>query len=395
MIRSWNRFWFAPTSAKPLGAMRIVFGLIVLLNLALMLPDLETWFTDAGRLRGTEAKQLAGSVWSQQFNVPMRWSPLQTYRSMGVVQGVFAATAVAAVLFSLGWRTRVMGVLLYAGLLSIHHANLLTASGADCLLMIMAFLMMLSPCGAAYSLDARRQAKKFGGDFSALIAPWTQRLIAIQISIVYFWAGILKAQGKSWSDGTAMYYILNNGEARRFTLGLLDYPVFLNTMTFAAVVVEVALAFLLWVKAARPLMILLGIGLHSGIAMTINIPIFGELMMVSYLCFLTAGEWDTIVRKLDPRRRAAERPMIPGRVDAGHSVEHRGPHFENPEKSLTQIEQGLVIEEEGRENQAENCPSPNPILPQSRQKRQGAGDEEPNGMPESVRQKREAKRSRR
>ena len=31
-----------------------------------------------------------------------------------------------------------------------------TASGADVLLMLMAFYLMLSPCGAAYSLDARR-----------------------------------------------------------------------------------------------------------------------------------------------------------------------------------------------------------------------------------------------
>ena len=29
-IRAWNQFWFRPVSARPLGAMRILFGLIVL-----------------------------------------------------------------------------------------------------------------------------------------------------------------------------------------------------------------------------------------------------------------------------------------------------------------------------------------------------------------------------
>lgn len=332
MIRSWNRFWFAPTSAKPLGALRIIFGLIVLLNLALMVPELENWFTDAGRIRGPEVRQLAGSAWSSRLNVPMRWSPLQTYRSLGVVQGVFAATSIAAALFTVGWRTRIMGVLVYAGLLSIHHANLLTASGADCLLTIVSFLLMLSPCGAAYSLDARRQARKYGGEFCALVAPWTQRLIAIQITIVYFWAGILKAQGKSWSDGTAMYYILNNGEARRFTLGLLDYPALLNLMTFAGVLVEVALAFLLWVKAARPVMIALGLCLHGGIMLTINIPIFGELITSCYLCFLTAGEWDAFTQKLNPRRWTERRATLPGRVDAGHVSAPATPHLANSER---------------------------------------------------------------
>ena len=27
-IRAWNRFWFAPVSARPLGAFRVVFGLL-------------------------------------------------------------------------------------------------------------------------------------------------------------------------------------------------------------------------------------------------------------------------------------------------------------------------------------------------------------------------------
>src|SRR6185369_7979786 len=100
MIRRWNHFWFAPTSAKPLGAMRILFGLIVLLNLAILIPDLDNWFTDKGRLQGTEAKDLAGVVWSSRFNVPMRYSPLQTYRSIGAVSTVFAATAIVAMLFT-------------------------------------------------------------------------------------------------------------------------------------------------------------------------------------------------------------------------------------------------------------------------------------------------------
>ena len=75
-VRAWNRFWFAPTSARPLGALRIAFGGLALLNLAILATDLDTWFTDLGRLRGTEARELAGPVWHERFDVPMKWSPL-------------------------------------------------------------------------------------------------------------------------------------------------------------------------------------------------------------------------------------------------------------------------------------------------------------------------------
>jgi Vitamin K-dependent gamma-carboxylase len=327
-LRAWNKFWFAPTSARPLGALRVLFGLIVLLDLAILATDLDAWFTDSGHLRGTEARELAGPVWSAKFDVPMRWSPLQTYRGPVAVRCVFGATALAAVVFTLGWRTRVAGMLLYAGLLSIHHANILTCSGADVLLMVVAFLLMLSPCGAALSLDAIRRNRQCGGPVSALVAPWAQRLIAIQISVVYFVTALLKARGASWSDGTALHYILNNGEARRFTLGLTAYPTVLSAMTVGAMFLEFALAFLLWVRAARALMIAAGLALHLGITLTVNIPIFGELIVACYLAFLSPTEWDAIARTLDPRRwfrREASIAVVPGRVDRGHAAS--APHF--------------------------------------------------------------------
>ena len=75
-IRAWNRFWFAPISARPLGAYRIVFGILVLVHLLLISVDLDYWYTDAGVLRGTEARELAG---------PLRFSPLQWYQDPATV----------------------------------------------------------------------------------------------------------------------------------------------------------------------------------------------------------------------------------------------------------------------------------------------------------------------
>src|SRR3954468_14456443 len=107
-LREWNRFWFNPISARPLGAFRIVFGLLVLANLAFLAFDIDYWYTDAGMLHGTEARELAG---------PFRLSPLQWIQDPLSVRVFFAATAVLGVLFTLGWRTRVVGVLLYLAML--------------------------------------------------------------------------------------------------------------------------------------------------------------------------------------------------------------------------------------------------------------------------------------
>ncbi len=42
--------------------------------------------------------------------------------------------------------------------------------------------------------------------------------------------------------------------------------------------------------------------LHAGILVTINIPIFGELMWVGYLAFLTPPEFNALLRAIDLRR---------------------------------------------------------------------------------------------
>ena len=122
-VRSWNPFWFGSISARPLGAFRIVFGLIALANLAVMAVDLDYWYSGAGLFQGKEAAAIAG---------PLRFSPLFHYQSPAMVHAVFAATTVAALLVTLGWRTRLMSVLFYLGTLACTIATLRRTQAPTC-----------------------------------------------------------------------------------------------------------------------------------------------------------------------------------------------------------------------------------------------------------------------
>lgn len=316
-IRAWNVFWFGPVSARPLAAFRIVFGLVALANLGLLTVDLDHWLTGDGLLRGTEALELAG---------PLRPSPLQYLQDGTTVRAWLAGTALATLLFTVGWRTRLMSVLMYLGMLAIHHRNISTTSGADVLLITLAFYLMLSPCGAAFSLDARRVARRRGTPAEPLIEPWAQRLIQIQLSLVYFVTSVLKCHGTTWLDGTALHYVLHNPEIGRFSLEpLSQYPLAVNALTHLALVAEFGLAVFLWFKATRPWAILVGVGLHFSILFVVNIPIFGELMTACYIAFLTPQELNAALGWFDPRRWLPRRESrvspevvvaIPGRVDA-------------------------------------------------------------------------------
>jgi hypothetical protein len=321
-VRDWNRFWFAPVSARPLGAFRIVFGVICLANLGLLAFDLDYWFTDVGLLRGTEALEISG---------PLRFSFLQWLRDPLSVRVYFAATAVVAVLFTIGWHTRVNGVLLYVLMLSIHQRNIVTNCGADTLLLIMLFYAMLSPAGAAYSLDARRASRARGTVAEPLIAPWAQRLIQLQLSLIYFNTAVLKCNGTTWLNGTALHYVLNNIEVGRSqVMWLVEYPLAMNVLTQGALLVEFLIPFLLWFRPTRAWAAVAGLALHAGVLFTVNIPIFGEVMTACYLTFLAPDELDALLRTLDPRRwfrrtrRRAAPPSFHGRIDPPAIL--AGPH---------------------------------------------------------------------
>ncbi len=106
-------------------------------------------------------------------------------------------------------------------MLSIHNRNLVSSSGADVLLLTFGFNLMLSPCGAAYSVDAWLESRKRGTPAEPLIVPWALRLIQIQIGLVYTCAAILKAGGGLWLNGSALHYVLNNTEVDRFDVSFL------------------------------------------------------------------------------------------------------------------------------------------------------------------------------
>ncbi|MGZ3433500.1 MAG: HTTM domain-containing protein, partial [Isosphaeraceae bacterium] len=235
-LRAWNRFWFGPISARPLGVFRIIFGILVLAHLAFISVELDYWYTDAGLLQGDQARVVAG---------PLRYSPLlwvQDPVSVRCVVGVVAAVAVA---FVLGWRTRIMGVLLYLGVLSLYHRNISSNCGPDQLMTIVSFYMMLSPCGAALSLDARRVSQRRGTVAEPLIVPWAQRLLQIQLCLIYLASAAFKCHGSAWLGGTAIHFILFNREVRQSNLEwLANYPVVISVLTQSALLVEFALAFL-------------------------------------------------------------------------------------------------------------------------------------------------------
>jgi hypothetical protein len=187
-------------------------------------------------------------------------------------------------------------------MLSLYHRNVSSNGGPDAVPMILSFYLMLCPSGAAYSLDARREARRRGTPAEPLIVPWAVRLLQMQLCLIYFQSSEIKSQGQLWLNGTSVHYILFNGEFRQFNLEWLgSYPLLINVMTHGAMLIQFALAFWLWFRPTRRWAILAGVLLHAGIRPVLNIPGFGEVMCATYLTFLDPDELAALIHFLDPR----------------------------------------------------------------------------------------------
>ena len=80
-------------------------------------------------------------------------------------------------------------------------------NSGDTVMIVLSIYLLLSPAGAACSLD--RLWRIFRGkedDAPPLIVPWAQRLMQIQIAVLYLCASLSKMTGPQWADGTAVYY---------------------------------------------------------------------------------------------------------------------------------------------------------------------------------------------
>jgi hypothetical protein len=289
----WEAFFHRQEPVAGLALFRILLGLLLLLNWALLAPDLLTWLGEAGALAPETARTLAGPRLSLFAVVPATdaWTV-----------ALFLGTVLATLGLTAGYRTRWSAALTFLGLVSIHHRNPLILHSGDALLRLVTFLLILSPAGETLSVD--RWLRR--GDGPAGAAPvrrpaWARRLIQLQVSALYLSAAGWKLAGEPWRDGTAVYYVLRLSEFYRFPLPLEDRWIeslaVTRALTWASLAIELALGILVWVPRLRYPVLVAGAGLHLALEYTLNIPLFQWLMLACLVTFVPpddlvrAGRW--------------------------------------------------------------------------------------------------------
>lgn len=278
---------------RSLAALRIALAVIVIMDTLGRWSNITVHYTDRGVL--PRAILIDGMM-------SWRWSLNLVNGSTGFQQLVFAATVVIALALLVGYRTRLMTVVVWALVFSIQVRNPLVLSGADSLLRVMLFWSMFLPLGARWSLDARRGGSTLGT--AKATVSFATVAIFLQVAFMYWFTAILKDSPAWRSEGTALYYALG-AEQITTPLGQLAFGLphdLLRVLTFAALILEVVAPILLFCPIRTPQVRLMAalalMGFHAIIMLTMNIGIFPWTSALSMLVFFPSWFWDSVVPRI-------------------------------------------------------------------------------------------------
>jgi uncharacterized membrane protein YphA (DoxX/SURF4 family) len=298
IIGAWNRFFFEPISPLPIAFYRILLGLLVLANQLLLWPDVATWFSERGSLSFAVARRVSGGSGFNLFNFLPHGDAM--------VWTVFLLSCVAPISLAAGFFTRTSAILTFLLLVTLDHRNPMILNGGDTFLRIATFFVIFSQAGKALSVDEWRRRKR-GEKSEVSYPPWAMRLIQVQLAFLYFYAFIWKVTGTMWMSGTAIYYTSRLFEFWRFPLPyVFEHFWTIKLWSWSTLVIEFSLGTLVWIKELRYPVLIAGVLLHIGIDYSMNIPLFGFIMVSAYVTFLEPRDLERWLAPLIRKARLAD-----------------------------------------------------------------------------------------
>jgi uncharacterized membrane protein YphA (DoxX/SURF4 family) len=298
---SWTQFWHTPVRAERLALTRILFGLALLTDqLFQFLPNLDDFYGPAGIA--------PAGLYDRRRLFHWQWTILFfNTDDMPTVRILFAVWVALTLAVLLGWHTRLMSVPLWLLTLSFHNRSRSPLNYGDNLLEVGLFLVMLSPCGRALSLDGRRERRRGTAPDPPLTPAWPVRLFQIQLCMLYLGTGLAKLLpdqewfDSSWWDGTSMYYVLTDISLSRWSYAQFPVPLWLTAVaTYVAVWWEVLFTPLVLFGRTRPWALWFGIAFQFGIFLVLEAGWFSCFTVAYYGVWVPDSFWDRRFPKAGP-----------------------------------------------------------------------------------------------
>lgn len=277
---------------RTLGLLRIALGLLLLLDLAKRAGGIGLWYVNSGLLPNHRL------LW--QPRTPYQLSYLYSLFTVPQVEVAFALMALVYLAFLLGLRTRLMHLLAWLCLLSLHTRADMLANGGDYVFCTLVLWSAFLPLGRRFSLDALRRAQPIAPE----PAPDTRPVVSLaalalylQLAVIYLFNALHK-QGETWREGSAVHYLVHQARiVTAFGVWLSEHAPLelMRALSYGTLVVEYAIPLLIllpWLGAwPRRVAVVVIWSFHGSIALLANLGVFSPVMMVFALALISREDW--------------------------------------------------------------------------------------------------------
>lgn len=259
---TWRRWWLRTEDPRPIAVFRVLFALLILVDIDGLGPHLTFLFTDEGLFSADNAQELFAAAQFRGYGDGHDGDPRGFFGLRGFLQ-LFTGTRfsllyfwdtptalwvqlvlfnLAGIALALGYRTRAAAVLTFFLFNSFLHRNTIFWEGTELVLRCLFFYLLLARSGHALSVDNWLRCRRLrregllsepGGPGDGAGAPpsperpaglaaiyrripaWPRRLMILQVATIYLYTGAVK-NGAVWASGDALYYALNLDHFYRF-----------------------------------------------------------------------------------------------------------------------------------------------------------------------------------
>jgi hypothetical protein len=283
---------------RSLAVFRIAISLVLIYDTVKWFGVIEPFLSDFGVL--TRAALLDG--YNSNFQVSLHVISGQSF-----VMGLLLAVQLFfAFMLLVGYRTRIVSVLVWMLLASLQIRNGYVMSGADGMLRLLLFWSMFVPLGAYYSVD-----RALGLSVNTIKPRYLSAGsigLMLQLLSLYVFTFILKRDPVWFDDFSAVYYALNIDIFATSTgVWLRDFPQAMTLLTFIVIRFEIIGPILLFSpiyhSQIRMMMILAFIVFHLSLSATLEIDFFPYVCIAGWMMFLPAWFWDKVLPRLETDQR--------------------------------------------------------------------------------------------
>lgn len=299
-LAGWD-WWTKPVRAEGLAALRIGVGLVLLLDM--LVTNAPHWQLFFGP-RGLGSAAVFGSRFSSDHAY---FSLASLFPADSAGWWYVALISLAACGLITGVLPRVSACVAWVMTLTMLNENYYIHNGGDRLRCILLFVLIFAPADAVWSLKSW-QARRAPAE-PTFIYPWAQRLLFVQLVLLYFMNGVYKLFGAEWFEGDTIYYVSHDLWWSRLSADWLPvHYLVLRLATWGVLAWEVTFPLAVLSRRCRPWALAIGAAFHVLTGLTLSLGVFPLYALCFYLLELP---WDKF--KHPARKPASTSGALAGR----------------------------------------------------------------------------------